>query len=104
MKTKAIVSQLSKCLKFVTFRGVTLYRIQLFLSPQIDSNFSHLLSCDTIVIVLTFHIECFFFSLPLSPPFIINDPETVNCCNFLFVSTFVGDFGRELSCTRAARL
>ena len=37
-------------------------------------------------------------------PFIINYPETVNCHNFLFVSTFVGDFGRELSCKREARL
>ena len=54
------------------------------------------------VIVLTRHIECdfslkvfFFFSLPLSPPFIINHPETANWCNFLFVSTFVGDFGEH---------
>ena len=68
-------------------------------------------SCkQRLVIVLTLHIECnfnrkvFFFSFPLSPPFIINHPETVNCCNFLFVSTFVGDFGRELSCKRTARL
>ena len=46
-----IVSQLNKCLKFVTFRGVILYRIQSFLSPppRIDLNFRHLLSCDTIV-------------------------------------------------------
>ena len=46
----------------------------------------------------------FSFSLSLAPPFIINHPEKVNCCNFLFVSAFVGDFGRELSCKRAARL
>ena len=62
-----------------------------------------------LVVVLTLHIECnfnltVFFSFPLSPSFIISHPETVNCCNFLFVSTFVGDFGRELSCKRAARL
>ena len=68
-------------------------------------------SCkQRLVIVLTLHIEfnfnltVFFLSFPLSPPFIINHPETVNCCNFLFVSTVVGDFGRELSCRRAARL
>ena len=48
-KRLTIVSQLSKCLKFVTFRGVILYRIQSFLSPRIDLNFRHLLSCDTIV-------------------------------------------------------
>ena len=63
-----------------------------------------------LVIVLTLHIECnfnlkvFFSSFPLSPPFIISHPETVNCCNFLFVSAFVGDFGQELSCKRVARL
>ena len=69
-------------------------------------------SCrQRLVVVLTLHIECNFnlkvffpFSFPLSPPFIISHPETVNCCNFLFVSTFVGDFGRELSCKLAARL
>ena len=69
-------------------------------------------SCkQRLVIVLTLHIECnfnlkvfIFFSFPFSPPFIISHPETVNCCNFLFVSTFVGDFGQELSCKRAARL
>ena len=68
-------------------------------------------SCkQRLVIVLTLNIECnfnlkgFFLSFPPSPPFIINHPETVNCCNFLSVSTFVGDFGRELSCKRAARL
>ena len=43
-----IVSQLSKCLNFVTFRAVILYRMQSFLSPRIDLNFRHLLSCDTI--------------------------------------------------------
>ena len=32
-----------------------------------------------------------FFTITRSP-FIINHPETVNCCNFLFVSTFVGEF------------
>ena len=65
-----------------------------------------------LVIVLTLDIECnfnlikslFFFHVHSLPPFIINHPETVNCCNFLFVSTFEGDFGRELSCKRAARL
>ena len=64
-----------------------------------------------LVIVLTLHIKCNFnlkalilFSFPLSPPFIISHSETVNCCNFLFVSTFVGDYGRELSCKLAARL
>ena len=68
-------------------------------------------SCkQRLVIVLTLHIECnfnlkvFFSHFHSSPPFIISHPETVNCCNFLFVSTFVGDFGRELSCKRAARL
>ena len=33
----------------MTFRGVILYRIQSFLSPRIDLNFRHLLSCDTTV-------------------------------------------------------
>ena len=47
-----IVSQLSKCLKFVTFRGVILYRIHSFLSPRIDLNFRHLLSCETIARLL----------------------------------------------------
>ena len=37
----------------------------------------------------------FLFSLPLSPPFIINHPETVNWCNFLFVSTFVATLGEN---------
>ena len=58
-------------------------------------------SCEQrLVIVLTLHIECnfnlkkvFCLSFPLSPSFIINHPETVNCCNFLFVSTFVGNVG-----------
>ena len=44
----AIVSQLSKCLKFVTFWGVILHRIRSFLSPRTDLNFRHLLNCDTI--------------------------------------------------------
>ena len=68
-------------------------------------------SCkQRLVIVLTLDIEWIFslkvsfILLPLSPPFIINHPETVNCCKFLFVSTFVSDFGRGLSCKRAARL
>ena len=67
-------------------------------------------SCkQRLVIVVTLHVECNFslkvyFSLPFSPLFIINHPETVNCCHFLFVSTDVGDFGGELSCKRAARL
>ena len=62
-----------------------------------------------LVIVLRLHIECnfshafFLVSPPLSPPFVINHPDEVNCCNFLFVSTFVGDFGQELSFKRAAR-
>ena len=47
---ETIVSQLRKCLKFVTFRGVILYRIQSFFSPRIDLN-RHLLSCDTIEII-----------------------------------------------------
>ena len=50
-----------------------------------------------------FSLAFFLFSLPSSPPFIINHPDTVNCCNFPFVSTFVGDFGRELSFKLAAR-
>ena len=60
-------------------------------------------SYKQMLIVVTLHIECnfslkvFFFPLSLSPPFIINHPETANCCNFLSVSTFVGDFGQELS-------
>ena len=44
-----IVSQLSKCLKFMAFRGVILYWVQSFLSPWMDLNFRHLSSCDTIV-------------------------------------------------------
>ena len=62
---------------------------------------------DQSLTVLTLHIVYNFsleVSLPLSPLFIINHPETANCCNFLFVFTFVGDFGRELSCKHAARL
>ena len=68
-------------------------------------------SCkQRLVVVLKLHIKCnfnlkvFSFTNPLSPPFIISHPETVNCCNFLFVSTFVGDVARELSYKRAARL
>ena len=67
-------------------------------------------SCkQKLVIVLRVHIEYnfslkVFFSLPLSPLFIVNHSETVNRRNFLFVSIFVGDFGRELSCERAVRL
>ena len=30
-----------------------------------------------------FSLKVLSFSLPLSPPLIINYPETVNCCNFL---------------------
>ena len=45
-----------------------------------------------------------FSFFTITPPFIVNYPEKVKCCNFLFVSTFVGDFGQELSCKRAARL
>ena len=44
------------------------------------------------------------FILSLAPPFIINHPKIVNCCNFLFISSFVDAFGGELSCKRAARL
>ena len=69
-------------------------------------------SCkQRLVVVLTLHIELnfnlivfFFFHFNSLPPFIISHPETVNCCNFLFVSTFVVDFGRELSCKGAAKL
>ena len=42
------VPQLDKCLKFIVFREVILYRVQLFLSPRTDLNFRHLSSCDTI--------------------------------------------------------
>ena len=45
-----VVSQLSKCLKFMAFRGVILYGIQSFLSPRIYLNFRHLFSCDTIAL------------------------------------------------------
>ena len=64
-----------------------------------------------LVIVRALHIEydfslkSFLFSLSLAPPSIIKHPETVNCCNFVSVPTFVGDFGQELSsCKHAARL
>ena len=35
-------------------------------------------------------IQCIFVSLPLYRAFIINYPEIVNCCNFLFVSYLCG--------------
>ena len=60
-------------------------------------------------IVLRLHIErnfslaFFSFYCHSLPRFIINHPETVNCGIFLFVFTFVGDFGRELSFKHAAR-
>ena len=42
--------QLDKCLKFMAFQGVILNRVQSFLShPQIELNFRHLSSCDTII-------------------------------------------------------
>ena len=66
---------------------------------QVDSAGGSNLIEQTIISNLKF--SCFISTLS---PFIINHPETVNCCNFLFVFTFVGDFGRELSCKRAARL
>ena len=37
--------------KLCVISGVILYRIQSFLSPQIDLNFRHLFSCDTIGIL-----------------------------------------------------
>ena len=43
-----IVPQLDKSLKFMAFQGVILYRVQSFLSPQMDLKFRHLSSCDTI--------------------------------------------------------
>ena len=43
-----MVPQLDKCLKFVAFQGVIVYRVQSFLSPRIDLNFRHLSSCDTV--------------------------------------------------------
>ena len=68
-------------------------------------------SCkQKLVIVPTLHIEydfslkVFFFHYHSRSPFIINHLERVNCCNFLFVSTLVGDVGRELSRKHAARL
>ena len=69
-----------------------------------DSCKQRLLTVRTLHIEYDFSLKVFFFSLSLAPPFIIKHPETVNCCNFLFVSTFVGDFGREMSCKRAVRL
>ena len=60
-----------------------------------------------LVIVLRIHIECDFslicFFFAFFPPFIINHPETVNYGNCLFVFTFMGDFGRELSFKRTTR-
>ena len=64
-------------------------------------------SCkQRLVILLMLHSQCnfnlkVFCSFPLSPPFIISHPETVNWGNFLLVCTSVGDFGRDLSCKRA---
>ena len=69
-----------------------------------DSCKQKLIIVQTLQIEYDFSLKVFLFSLSLAPPFIINHPETVNCCNFLFASAFVGDFGRELSCKRAARL
>ena len=59
---------------------------------------------DRSVLNVILALKFSLFSLSLSPPLIINHPETVNCCNFFFVSTFVGDFERELSCKRSTRL
>ena len=36
-----VVPQLGKCLRFMAFQGVILYRIQSFLSPRTDLNFRH---------------------------------------------------------------
>ena len=71
-----------------------------------DSCKQRLVIVWTLYIENDFSLKVFFshYCMHSLPPFIINRPETVNCCNFLFVSTFVGDFGRELSCKRAARL
>ena len=93
-----------KCLVYKQISGCACVRKK---SIAYENNYS----CkQRLVIVLRLDIECnfslkvFFFSLLLSPPFIINHSETVNCCNVLVVSTFVGNFERELSCKRAARL
>ena len=55
-------------------------------------------SCkQRLVIVLTLHIErnfnlkVFFSSFPLSPPFIINHPETVNCPLSLLLWATLGE-------------
>ena len=69
-----------------------------------DSCKQRLLIVRTLHIEYDFSLKSFLFSLSLAPAFIINHPETVNCCNFLFVSTSEGNFGRELSCKRAVRL
>ena len=66
-----------------------------------DSCKQRLVIVRTLHIKYDFSLKVFFFRYH---SFIINHQETVNCCNFLFVSTFVGDFGRELLCKRAARL
>ena len=80
----------------------TNFRCACVIKKLITLENNHSCKCK-LVIVLRLQIECFslcifLFSVPLSPRFIINHPETVSCCNFLFVFTFVGDdFGRELS-------
>ena len=63
----AIVPQLNKCLKFIAFWGVTLYRIQSFLSPRKDMNFRHLSSCDTIPLLQRQYLIMFFSYLVLLP-------------------------------------
>ena len=50
----SIVPGLGKCLKFMSCRGVILYRVQSFLSPRVDLNFRYLLSCDTKVFSVSF--------------------------------------------------
>ena len=59
-------------------------------------------SCkQRLVIVRTLHIQydfslkVFFFHYHSLPLFIVNHPETVNCCISLFVSTFVGTLGEN---------
>ena len=49
------MSQLNKCLKFMAFRGVILYRIQSFVSLRMGLDFRHLSSCDTIVFAICLH-------------------------------------------------
>ena len=64
-KPITIVPQLDKCLKFMAFRGVILYRVQLFLCPQKDLNFGHLSSCDTIkALILLMGLIPTFFGRP----------------------------------------